>query len=93
METDTARRGTLILVSKTKEEPVSNTSFCHLCESLELDCERAVDEIRLLMNTKFPTVGEKVRRLHQCQTVRDVALRAFYEHESLHRRRNDASGH
>ena len=81
METDTERRGTLILFPKTKEEPVSSTSFCHLCKSLELDYERAVDEIRLLMNTRFPTVGEKVCRLHQCQAVRDVALRAFYEHD------------
>jgi hypothetical protein len=58
---------------------------CRECQRLERESQRAIDEIYCVVDTKFENIGEKLRKLHKAQDMRDVALRAIYEHGRSHR--------
>ena len=84
---DKKQRCLIIPFPKRAERTIPNDSSCPECERLELAYEHAVVEIRELMCTRFSTIGEKVRRLHECQDARSIALQAFYDHKASHYRR------
>jgi hypothetical protein len=55
---------------------------------LESRIDAAINEIRAVIQTSFPSIGEKLTRLFEKQDLRDKAIAAFYAHKrSAHPRK------
>jgi hypothetical protein len=60
---------------------------CRECQRLEGDCNRAIEEIRVVVRGRFNSVREKILALHEAQDVRDSLVRLLRKHTESHRTR------
>lgn len=61
---------------------------CPECGRLESRVDAAISEIRAVVQSPFPSVGQKLARLFEKQDLRDRAMAAFYAHKkSAHPRK------
>ena len=63
---------------------VDNSRGCSECVQLERSYQDTVREIFRVVNTPSSSIGDKLRKLHECQDARDRAVARLYEHKKLH---------
>jgi hypothetical protein len=82
-------RGVLLsFPSVENTTPRKSNGGCLECRMLESRIDAAINEIRAVVQSPFPSVGEKLARLFEKQDLRDGAIAAFYAHKrSAHPRK------
>ena len=64
---------------------MASSLLCTDCDRLDAAYRKAIRQISLIVETRFRTPRDKMRKLHHRQRARDMAIEAYYVHRRQHR--------